>query len=224
MPYGSLANMIQTSEKRSAQVRFALVAAALLLSSAHSVAQHDDLAPPDAAATVVTVQQLLDALVNAARLDDVRERYEVLSDVVIATHDLDYIAQMTVRRPWRDWNEEQRSSFVEAFRRLSVMNYAARFGSVTGDSFEVKGFEPAGGSRVQVNVIVARTNDPPVPLDFVLQHDVAQGWRIANVVADGVSDLALKRAEYRALLDDAGISGLVSEIVGQTRAMAEEAN
>jgi phospholipid transport system substrate-binding protein len=221
--------MIQMSNTRIvrfrwARFRVALIAAALLLPGVRSAAQNDDSTLPESASTVDTVQQLLDTLINAARLDDVIDRYEMLSDVVIATHDLDYIAQMTVRRPWRDWDETQRQSFVDEFRRLSVMNYAVRFSNVAEDSFELNGFEPAGGSRVQVNVMVLRANDSPVPLDFVLQRDTAQRWRIANVVADGVSDLALKRAEYRALLDDAGFAGLVDEIAAQTNAMAEGAD
>jgi phospholipid transport system substrate-binding protein len=46
-------------------------------------------------------------------------------------------------------------------------------------------------------------------------------WRIANVIADGVSDLALKRAEYQTMLNESDVDGLVSELEAQTRALAQ---
>ena len=45
------------------------------------------------------------------------------------------------------------------------------------------------------------------------------GWRIINIVADGVSDLALKRAEYQRVFASGGIDGLVAELEQQTRAL-----
>jgi phospholipid transport system substrate-binding protein len=49
----------------------------------------------------------------------------------------------------------------------------------------------------------------------LLQQD-GDDWRIINIVADGVSDLALKRAEYQRLFASGGIEGLIAEIERQT--------
>jgi len=50
-----------------------------------------------------------------------------------------------------------------------------------------------------------------VHLDYVL-HRSSRGWRIVNVVADGVSDLALKRVEYTAVLRKRGFESLLSDL------------
>ena len=214
--------MIRMPEVRRTYRTVTLLAVALVFCFSFAIAQDDAAGDPDSEPAVSAVQRLLDALVDAASLDDVNERFELLTDAVVATHDLDYIGQLTVRRQWRDWDEAQRSKFLDAFSDLSVMNYAARFGNVTSETFEMLGTEAAGGARVQVNVAVVRADDEPVPLNFVLQNDGEHGWRIANVIADGVSDLALKRAEYRRLLEDSGFDGLVQEIIAQTRTMSED--
>jgi phospholipid transport system substrate-binding protein len=60
--------------------------------------------------------------------------------------------------------------------------------------------------------------EPPVRFDYVLRQ-TKDGWRIVNVLADGVSDLALKRVEYRAILQRDGFQGLIDmlkEKVAQT--------
>jgi phospholipid transport system substrate-binding protein len=47
-----------------------------------------------------------------------------------------------------------------------------------------------------------------------MQQDGAS-WKIINIVADGVSDLALKRAEYQRLFASGGIQGLIAELEEQ---------
>ena len=53
-----------------------------------------------------------------------------------------------------------------------------------------------------------RGSEPPVRFDYVLRQ-TNDGWRIVNVLADGVSDLALKRVEYRAILQRDGFQALI---------------
>jgi len=57
-------------------------------------------------------------------------------------------------------------------------------------------------------------------------HRDGEQWRIVNIVVDGVSDLALKRAEYGRLMDAGGFQAVLDELAQQTerlRARAAEA-
>lgn len=173
------------------------------------------------AATAV-VHRLQEALVEASAYPDVGTRFEFLSDEIAATHDLGYIGELTVRRQWQEFTDAQRSAFADRFAALSVMSYAARFVAVESHSFETLGAQAIANARLQVATSIARADGSSVGLDYVLQ-DSAQGWRIVNVVADGVSDLALKRAEYRALLEERGFDGLIAEIQAQTENLAASA-
>ena len=72
---------------------------------------------------------------------------------------------------------------------------------------------------MQVSDGVARAGQADVSLEYLLQQD-AMGWRIINIVADGVSDLALKRAEYQRVFASGGIDGLVAELEQQSERLA----
>jgi ABC-type transporter MlaC component len=50
--------------------------------------------------------------------------------------------------------------------------------------------------------------------EYLLQRD-GEDWEIINIVADGVSDLALKRAEYQRLFASGGIDGLIAALERQ---------
>jgi phospholipid transport system substrate-binding protein len=101
------------------------------------------------------------------------------------------------------------------------MTYASRFKAVGADTFRAIAAAPADSSgRVQVSTAVKRADQPDVSLEYLLQQD-EQGWRIINVVADGVSDLALKRAEYQRVFAAGGIDGLIAEIEDQTKRLEQ---
>lgn len=167
------------------------------------------------AATIATLQRGLAALARERPAATLDERYRALEPLILATHNLPYIAEFALRRHWGELSESQRRQFVAAFTRLSVMTYAARFASVSAETFRpaVAGEVDAAG-RVQVSTAVARAGQADVTLEYLLQHDTT-GWRIVNIVADGVSDLALKRAEYQRVFAAGALEGLLAELDAQ---------
>jgi phospholipid transport system substrate-binding protein len=166
-----------------------------------------------------TITELQTALVETARRlggPRVAERYRALEPAIVATHDLPYIAEFALRRQWAALTDDERRRFVAAFQRLSVMTYAARFGNVAADVFRpIEAGAPDGNGRVQVTTAIGREGQPDVSLEYLLQRH-GDDWRIVNIVADGVSDLALKRAEYQRLFASGGIEGLIAELERQT--------
>ncbi|HEX7082122.1 MAG TPA: ABC transporter substrate-binding protein [Gammaproteobacteria bacterium] len=189
-------------------------AAALLLMWLTALAQD---APAPGATPEDTVRTLHDALVEtAAELGDasLEERYARLEPVVEATHDLPYIAELTIRREWDGLSVDDRQRFVEAFERLSVTTYASRFRRLEAGMFEITGGESLAGGRAQVAATLT-TKERAIPFQYVL-HETDAGWKIVNILADNVSDLALKRAEYRRLLEGGSVDDVIAELERQT--------
>jgi phospholipid transport system substrate-binding protein len=139
-----------------------------------------------------------------------RGRFDLLAKAVDQTHDLDFIARTTLGANWTQLNAEQQRVFTDVFRKLSIGTYAGWFKSHEGERFEF--IEQQNMPRDQVMVrtrFVQQGGEPPVRFDYVLRQ-TKDGWRIVNVLADGVSDLALKRVEYRAILQRDGFQGLIN--------------
>jgi phospholipid transport system substrate-binding protein len=165
---------------------------------------------------VGTVGSLHEGLIAASRGASTQDRFRRLEPLIAATHDLPYIAEFALRRQWSSLAEADRQQFVAAFERLSVTTYAARFKAVGVDTFRPMKAEPPDASgRIQVRTAIARADQPDVSLEYLLQRD-GENWKIINVIADGVSDLALKRAEYQRVFASGGIAGLIAELEQQT--------
>ena len=204
---------------------FLQICALALLSIAYR-SQAAEIAVGTPEATIASLQQGLIAAASAPANATLEQRYRALEPVIVATHDLPYIAEFALRRQWSSLSEADRERYVAAFERLSVMTYAARFKAVGANTFRAivlqSGAQPADSSgRAQVSTAVARAAQADVTLEYLLQQS-EQGWRIINVIADGVSDLALKRAEYSRVFTSGGIDGLVAELEQQTQRLASD--
>jgi phospholipid transport system substrate-binding protein len=173
-------------------------------------------------ATVASLQRGLIAVATEHPSASIDERFSLLKPIVESTHDLAFVAEFVLRRQWSMLDAEDRARFVAAFERLSVMTYAARFTGVGPDTFApIEANDPGPSGRAEVSTAVIRANDDDVSLDYLLQHDPS-GWRIVNIVADGVSDLALKRAEYQRVLANGTLDTLITELETQTERLREK--
>jgi len=170
---------------------------------------------------LMCIEALHEGLINlsfAQNAGDLAQQAAHLRPLIAATHDLQYIAEFTIRRHWESLSDDEGAAFVQSFRRLSVMTYASRFGALSADSLSIHESRLLASGRAEVIASIKRAEGVDIPLEYIL-HETDSGWRIINVVADGVSDLALKRAEYQRILSDGTIADLIDALEQQIAAL-----
>jgi phospholipid transport system substrate-binding protein len=121
------------------------------------------------------------------------------------------MAQRSLGPAFATLDDAQRARFVQAFRGMTVRTYATRFNAWTGESFETKGQEDSlAGTVIVRSVVHAKPED--VSLDYRLRETPA-GWRVIDVYLKGtVSELALRRSEYSAVLEREGFEALLASL------------
>ena len=184
------------------------------------------LAPAQAAsAPSAVIEKLeavyLDVMRNAVTLG-YAGRFAKLAPALGAAFDFPAMARLSIGGRWKDLTPEQQAKFVDTFTRLSVATYAGRFTGYSGEKFEIVGEEPSTQGTVLVRTRVVLPEKEPVQLDYRLRSG-AEGWRVIDVFLDGtVSELALRRSEYSALLDRDGFEGLLSALDAKIADMASK--
>jgi len=138
-------------------------------------------------------------------------RYDKLYGSVSNSHDLNKIARIVVGKEWEKLSEDQQKKLVEVFSRLSVASYAHNFKEFGGESFTIDSEEETTRGGVVVYAHLSIPNDKDVKFEYHLK-DTDKTWRIINIVANGVSDLALKRSEYTSILQREGFDALIAKI------------
>lgn len=143
-------------------------------------------------------------------------RYDKLAPVLETSFDTPLIAQVILSRYWSDLSNDQQNRFVDLFNRLSISTYASRFDSYSGESFKTIGVEELKRGRLLVKTEMSRQNESPVKFDYLV-HQNGGNWYIISVIADGINDISLKRAEYVAIISNKGFDYLVSDIENKIR-------
>lgn len=141
-------------------------------------------------------------------------RIQNLRPAIESGFDLPYLAQKILRKRWQQLSEPQRKAFTSALKDMVIATYASQFSSFNGESFETVGSEDlAAGSQVVHSKF--RHGGETVSFDYVLRnHD--GGWRIVNVIAQGVSDLAIRSTQYESVFKQKGFDGLMTYLHAQT--------
>ena len=153
---------------------------------------------------------LIDVMKNADKLG-FQGRYDKLAPVIESKFDTQLIAQVILSRYWKVLNDTQQKQFIDLFNRLSISTYASRFDSYSGESFKTLGVQDLKKGRLLVQTEFIQSDDKPVKFDYMV-HEKDGNWYIISVIADGVNDVALKRAEYATIINDKGFDSLVSEL------------
>jgi len=164
----------------------------------------------DAAVDVVAhFQSVLLSIMREADGLKFKGRFERLEPAVKQSHDLPRVARLTTGRYWRSLDKQQQGRFIDTFTRLVIATYAHQFKTYDGETFKRKSSRSLKRGRFLVRTELVKSNGKSVHLDYVLHYREGH-WSIINIVADGVSDLALKRAEYSNVLARDGVNVLVS--------------
>lgn len=190
-----------------------------LLKPTLAVSQDAAAEPGSAAATEVVETlhaTLLDAMQRAGELG-FGGRYALLEPVLAKRFDFATIGRIVTGRYWGEADEARREAFLEAFAALSAATYATNFSGYAGERFETRGSEKSRGSLI-VRTVLVKPDGEEIPLNYMLRES-DNGWKIVNVVAQGVSDLSLKRADYTAVIKSEGFDALVSRLREKTDEM-----
>ncbi len=154
--------------------------------------------------------ELLSAMKAAERLR-FRGRYKRLAPAVRESHDLPAITQIALGPYWNELSDTQAAKLVDAFTKLSIATYADRFDGYSGETFGTQSSEKLSPDVAAVHSVLTQSDGEEIRFDYLLRRDEDR-WRIVNIVVDGVSDLALKRAEYSEILANEGFDALLARI------------
>ncbi len=157
---------------------------------------------------------LIDNMRNGGKLG-CTGRIAKLSPAVDMDFDLPFLAQRVLRRQWKTLSADQRKQFIDTFKILVVGTYADQFARFHGEAFTTLNTQDLPDGTRLVHAVLKPGGGASVTFDYVLRE--AGGWRIVNVIADGVSDLALRSTQYDRAYKAGGFDGLLKLLQTQIK-------
>ncbi len=163
-------------------------------------------------ALVERFQGNLLAVMKEAETLGVKGRYERLVSPIEETFHLSLMIRVATGSFWKKATKAQRSGLLAAFKHMSVSTYANQFDGYSGQVFEIVGQRPGPQKTVLVKTTIVSPGDSPAKLTYVVKEFQGQ-WRIVDVLLDNdISQLAVRRSEYRGLLKNNGVDALIATL------------
>ncbi len=174
----------------------------------------------NAAQVITTLQNGLIQAMQQGQKIGYAGRVALLTPIIQQTHDLTAIIRSVLGSQWTKLSSDQQQAITQTFQANSIATYADRFDQYEGEQFKFIEQTQLPRERMLIRSQLIRTDGDPVNFDYVMNR-TDKGWRIINIVVDGVSDLALKRAEYSAVLQKDGIAALIDMLRQKTARMEQ---
>ncbi len=136
-------------------------------------------------------------------------RVAFLTPVVDRTHDIEMIIKTILGATfWHELDQAQQDLIIETFRQLSIATYAGQFKQYNEEQFKFLEQRDLPRDQKLVRSQLIKGDGGTVNFDYVL-HRPVEHWMIINILFDGVSDLAIKRSEYRSIMQREGFQSLI---------------
>jgi phospholipid transport system substrate-binding protein len=130
---------------------------------------------------------------------------------------LELIGRFVLGRHWRGASDAERAEFTQLFEDYLVASYARQFSEYGGEQLVVDGGRPKGKSGAVVMSRIVRPEGAPFQVEWRLRHS-DEGWRIIDVVVEGVSMAVTHRSEFSSVIASRGgtVAGLLEVLRDKT--------
>ncbi|MGI4877969.1 MAG: ABC transporter substrate-binding protein [Janthinobacterium lividum] len=183
--------------------------AALLLACATGAAAAPVASDP--AAVVGSFNASLLATMKEGKGLGLSGRTAKLLPLVKATHDMPAMTRLVAGPAWATTTPADKTALTDAFTRHSVVAYATNFSSFDGQRFTVEPKVDMRGEDALVHAAIV-AKDGPTPLNYRLHKTADGSWRIVDVYAGGISQIAVQRAEFASTIKTGGVAALAAKL------------
>jgi phospholipid transport system substrate-binding protein len=122
------------------------------------------------------------------------------------------MTQLAVGRNWRDASDAQKKALTDEFRTLLVRTYSTSLSQFRNQTIDVKPLKiTAADTEVVVKTQINQPGGQPIPIDYSMEK-VGIGWKVFDVLIDGVSLVTNYRSSFNTEIQKSGIDGLVKSL------------
>ncbi len=129
--------------------------------------------------------------------------------------DIDWVGRFVLGRHWRAASDTQRQEFSDSYRRFMVSSYTKRLQKYSGQHYEVSAPRDLGKDRSALTMEVFQPSGSPILIDYKIRED-GDGFKIYDLVVEGVSLISTQRSEFDAVVNRRGLDYLIKALKKKT--------
>ena len=160
----------------------------------------------------------LDAITKKDAAKDAKQK--MLEGLFKDNVDFPWVARFVMGRFWRTATPEQQKRYVDAYQTFLIKHYTSRFTEYNSGSFKITGSTEGDKDEylVGMEILPNVKNDPSILIDYKVRKDKA-GFKVFDIIVEGVSLITTQRSEFAAVLNSKGVDGLIAMLESKSAAV-----
>jgi phospholipid transport system substrate-binding protein len=155
------------------------------------------------------------AIIADAKLS--KDQKQAKLEKIFSTNvDIAWVGRFVMGRFWRTATPEQQKRYLAEYEKFVVTHYASRFAQYSGGKFAVTGTRADAEGEYTINMKMSGDqSDEPVLVDYRVRAGKG-GFKVFDVIVEGVSMITTQRSEFNAILTRDGIDGLIGKLANKS--------
>lgn len=158
----------------------------------------------------VTATDVLNILQNEA-MNQAAKR-AAIEAIAIERFDFETISKLVLKRSWRKFDPAERREFVSVFRDYLANSYGSRISRYSQEGVEVGSARLAQRGDVTVATTISGGQIEDVAVNYRLRNRDGRGWRIIDVVIEGISLVSNYHSQFSDVLNSGGPQELLRRL------------
>jgi phospholipid transport system substrate-binding protein len=194
-----------------------MLLASIMFTAGHALSAAD--APQD---VVAAMQSALMEVWEQSEQLSAEQLYERLEPALREAFNFERMIEVAAGPAWARASPEEQAELQEAFVRYSIATYASRFSDYSGQRFEITGQRPAPRDLALVETLIVEPGGGEgIPVTYVVSRETGRP-QIVDAIFKGVSEMAIRRSDYRDILKRSGPRALAERLKQQADNLLQE--
>ena len=136
-----------------------------------------------------------------------------VDELVIPKLNIGLMSKIVLGRDnWTSSNDYQKREFQKAFRSLMVRTYMKSLTTFDGEKMKFMPFKAGKRPNIaRVNSIYL-LSEGELPVSYRLKFTESNGWKVFDIIIDGISLLKNYRTDFQEHIQNNGINSLIAEL------------
>lgn len=164
------------------------------------------------------VQNVGDKVIDivADNKTSIDKKEKLLNEMFVSTVDIDWIAKFVAGRYWRESDNEQQKKYLQVYNKYLIHTYVPKFKRYTNQKMTIGKFFAEGDDEFLVETTINDDVEGKVyKVDYKLRKG-PQGFKIYDIIAEGVSMITTQRSEFGSILSREGMASLITKLDSKT--------
>lgn len=170
------------------------------------------------------VKKITDEVLTIVRHDkdiqngNTKKAIELVEVKVLPSFNFQRMTALAMGRDWNKANPDQKKRLTEEFKTLLVRTYSNALTSYRDQTVRYKPTKmQAGDTDVVVKTEIVQPGNKPIQLDYSVERQDNNGWKIYDVVVAGVSLVSNYRDTFNQEVRANGVDGLIQMLVNKNK-------